>query len=549
MAGSSYSSSKDSSRRRRDGSKRESISRTKRDSKDIDKKKPSSRTKRASVDSTSKVELKLLGGSDVALDAALMTPSVSSSEAAGTGGADQQRQEILRLHQMLSDALQKVATQSAEQIYDKDMLLKVNGELARLRADFELAKREKKELKAQLDERDRNIGKFVGQIDSLTESLERQRGEQALVEADLEQSEADVDKLLIKIEDLERAVDDSGNVTDETLRAELKEAKIAMVDKKREAERRKNRIEELEKEAEEQSSRIKELGRELEEIVTVNKLQISELEDEISGLQGKLKGERLESSSKITAQDGRITALEHELARYRGNSEYEEIAVVRKELEEAQHALEAATQELEAAKKTLTKFKAEKDDLVERNTKLNLEVKSWEKRVKDFNAKSAELEQRVLKWTEQTYEWKSKAEAAERKLNALSDGNSEIISDSGSTAEEAAPQGLFLQAAMDKRESSKKSNNMWSLFSRTGLGEEDQTAEEIRIRGLEEQNQGLQEKNSELQSELVKIQSAHKEEIYNKQKLLAHLKDENEALKVKTQTLEKLCGGDMELSS
>jgi len=156
-----------------------------------------------------------------------------------------------------------------------------------------------------------------------------------------------------------------------------------------------------------------------------------------------------------------------------------------------------------------------------------------------LTVKSNDLGEKVLKWTEQTYDWKARAEAAEKKLQAFSEGN-EITSDSGSMAEEA-PQGLFLQAVMDKQENSKKIASRWSLFRTAPNIEEDPSVEEIRIKSLEEQNSSLVTKNSELQSELVKLQSAHKDEIYNKQKQITQLEGENEALKLKNQTLEEIC--------
>lgn len=475
---------------------------------------------------------------DVA-SAALMAPSLPLAESPISGN-EAQRREILRLHQMLSDALQKVATQSAEQIQDKDLFLKVSTELSKVKADFEGLQKERDDLKAKLDERDSKIDKFVNQIDVLTESLERQRADQALVEADLEQSEADVDKLLIKIEDLERAADSSGVASDETLRQEWKDAKMTLVDKNREVESQKSKIENLENELELQKSRMQALERELEETVTVHKLQVEELEEERKALQGKLKGEKLDASAKLSQRDEKITSLEQELSRFRGVNEFEEIAIVREELSQAKAELEIATRELDAAQKLLTKVKGEKEDLLERNNKLNMEVKRLEKSVNDLTAKSNDLGEKVLKWTEQTYEWKGRAETAEKKLSAFSEGN-DITSDSGSVAEEA-PQGLFLQAVMDKQENSKKSASRWSLFRTTAQGsEEDQTVEEIRIKGLEEQNMTLLNKNSELQSELVKIQATHKDEIYHKQKQISQLEGENEALKVKNQTLEEIC--------
>ncbi len=512
-----------------------------------EKRKRSSKTKKKEESLNEEDDFLLSNSMLDVSSAALMAPSVPLLEDNSTTGDEAQRREILRLHQMLSDALQKVANQSAEQIQDKDLFLKVSTELSKIKVDFEGIRKERDDMKSKLEERDRKIEKCVTQIDHLTLSLERQRADQAHVEADLEQSEADVDKLLIKIEDLERAADGSGGVTDMTLRNELKESKITLVDKNREVESQKSKIENLENELDYQKARVRELEMELEETMMVNKLQVEELEEDKKGLQGKLKGERLDFSFKLSQKEQTISALKEELALFRGNSEFEDISIVRKELSEITVELEAATRDLEAAQKVLTKVKGEKEDLLERNNKLNMEVKRLEKSVNELTAKSNDLGEKVLKWTEQTYEWKGRAETAEKKLLTYSDGN-DIISDSGSVAEEA-PQGIFLQAVMDKQENSKKSASRWSIFRNAALGsEEDQTVEEIRIKGLEEQNQTLVNKNCEIQSELVKLQAAHKDEIYTKQKQIAQLTGENEALKLKTKTLEEICAQKEESS-
>lgn len=526
--------------KRRSSSKlRTSNSRDNNESKDKRKKSSKSRKSDGSM-----VDSELLDVSN----AGLMAPSIPSVQDSLNGGQDELRREILRLHQLLSDALQKVATQTAEQIQDKDLFLKVSTELSNVKAELNDMQSEKHDLHAKLEERDLKIEKCVTQIENLTESLERQRADQALVEADLEQSEADVDKLLIKIEDLERAADSSGGVTDEVLRMELKDAKIALVDKNREVESYKSKLENLENEIQLHKSRIRELEDEIEETSTVSKLQIDELEDEKKALQGKLKGERLDFSSKLSQKEEMVTSLQQELARYRGNSEYEEIAVIRDELSQAKSELQIATKELESTQRILSKVKGEKEDLLERNNKLNADVKRLEKSVSELTFKSNDLGEKVLKWTEQTYDWKARADAAEKKLQALSEGN-EITSDSGSMAEEA-PQGLFLQAVMDKQENSKKAASRWSLFrSAIPATDDDPSVEEIRIKSLEEQNSSLVTKNSELQSELVKLQSSHKDEIYNKQKQISQLEGENEALKLKNQTLEEICANKSERSS
>lgn len=437
------------------------------------------------------------------------------------GGTDAQSQEILRLHQMLSDALQKVAAQSAEQINDKDQFLRVSTELSRIKADFEGVTRQRNDLRDRLVEREETVEKSMKRIDNLEEAIERQLDEQDRMEAKLLRSEDEVDKLLIEIQDLELGVDMSGGGSiDKAMRSELKELKKTMVDKQREIDDQKTRIEHLEQE--------------LTQSAAVSKLQVDELEGEKKALEGKIKGERLESSSKLALRDDTIARLETELSRYRGNTEYEEIAVVREELDRAKSDAAKASHEVDSAQRLMNKAKNEKDDLQEKNSALNDKVKALQRTVNELSDKSRDLGEKVLKWTEQTYEWKSKAEAAEKKIGSLADASD--ASDAGSAADEA-PQGLFLQAVMDKRESNKKTNR-WSIFGNGG--EDEASADEIRIKTLETLNQKLESEITELKSEMVKTQTAHKEEAYTIQKKLSHLEAENEALALKNSSLETL---------
>ena len=68
-----------------------------------------------------------------------------------------------------------------------------------------------------------------------------------------------------------------------------------------------------------------------------------------------------------------------------------------------------------------------------------------EKTVKELTEKSDNLAKKVLEWTEKTYDWKQRAEDAERKLKEAG-GDQEVPAiDAGED-----PQGMFLQAAMEK---------------------------------------------------------------------------------------------------
>lgn len=467
---------------------------------------------------TRSITLDKLSGSPTKPSSALVLPTSLLQEGlappVAVAGEDAQRQEILRLHQLLSEALQKVATQSAEQIQDKDQFLQLSTELQKVKGEVSSLTNERDSLQEKLKEREQAVESSMQRIDKLEEAIERQLDEQDRMEAKLVRSEDEIDKLLIEIQDLEMAVDAGGGVSDEALRTELKEAKKSLVDKQREVDDQKSRIEHLEKE--------------LADSATVNKLQLDELEEEKKALQGKLKGERLDFTSKLTQREETITTLEMELAKYKGNSEFEEIAVVRETLNKTKVELDTARNELEVAQKMLTKTKASKEELLERNNILNENVKVLQKNYHEVEEKNKDLSEKVLKWTEQTYEWKSRAETAERKVESMTAEGSDVGSETGS---ENAPQGLFLQAIMDKKESAKKQNGRWSIFGRGGQGSDDGLSpEEIRIKALEQRNESLTATISELRSEIVKMQTAHKEEAYTIQKRIKELQEENEAL-------------------
>jgi chromosome segregation ATPase len=319
-----------------------------------------------------------------------------------------------------------------------------------------------------------------------------------------------------------------GNVDTEALRSELKETKKSMVDKEREIEDQKSRIEHLEKE----------LGNN----ATVSKLQMDELETEKQGLQGKLKGERLDASAKLARKDETISKLQKELHRYQKDSEAQDFASVKEELTQVQADLETHQNEVEAAQRLINKFRGEKEDLVERNEALNEKVKVLQKNLNDVTEKSKAVGEKVLQWTEKTYEWKSRAESAEKKLEGY-DENSAGGHSSDHDGVDEAPQGLFLQAVMDRKETADtKPKGRWRGLFTTGNASdsEDLSPEQIRIKGLEERNESLEESVQELRSEIVKLQTSHKGEAYSTQKKIAQLQGENDALALQNMTLQHL---------
>ena len=446
-----------------------------------------------------------------------------------TGNADGniQRQEILRLQHQLSEALQKVVMTTEEHIHDKGQFLEVSTELSRLKAGLAEVVKERDSLSETLKERESMVENCMQRIDKLEAAIEKQLDAQDALEDKLERSEDEIQNLLDEIKHLESNVDRSrlGDGDAVAMLEELKDAEGALAEK--------------EQETYDQQERIEFLVNELKNAATVNKLQLDELEAENQGLKGKLKGEKLDATAKLANRDETIASLQKELKKYKGASGAEDLASMREELREAKTEVEVSTMEKETALHMSNKVKGEKEELLERNNIMNEKVKILEKSVKELTEKSNDLGAKVLQWTEKTYEWKSRAESAETKLDA---SNFEKDSVGGSdVGVEEAPQGLFLQAAMDRKEISNKRQNKWRIFGQKDGEEEELSPEEIRIKTLEERNTSLEDTIAELRSDMVKMQTAHKEEVYSTKKKIAQLQGENDALILKNVTLEKIC--------
>jgi len=453
---------------------------------------------------------------------ALKAASVDMNTFERTSEGDQ-REEVLRLQQQLSEALQKVVVMSEEQIQDKDQFLKASAELTRLKAELAEALQERGELVEELKDRDRIIEEERDRIDKLEQAIEKQLDTQDALEVKLEKSEDEIEKLLMEVQDLEGKLENGESGGGASL-AELRETK--------------NKLSEKEAEVATQKERIEKLEDDLKNSLTVPQLQIEELDAENKALQGKLKGERLDFSTKLAAKDDLIAKLQEEVGAFNASSDAQDLISARQKLNEARADANMVREDLEAANKMIEELQGEREDLVRRNETLKESVVGLENNVKELIEKSESLNSKVLEWTEKTYSWKQRAETAERKLEVLNDDKSDFgASEESGDAVDEAPQGLLLQAAMDKNADKKK--NKWNIFRKDGEGQ-DLSAEDIRIRTLEDRNQTLEDMVAELRSEIVKIQTAHKEERYTTQKKIAQLEGENEALSLQNETLEQL---------
>jgi len=462
------------------------------------------------------------------MDMQIMHSNASASSLSLAGEDDLERQEIIRLQNQLSDALQKIVVTTEEQIQDKDEILRVSNELSKAAADKESMETEIRTLRNKLKERETVVESSMQRIDKLEQAIERQLDAQEALEVKLERSEDEIEKLLIEIQDLEAEAGGNSANGDATLRTELKEAKKELIDKQREIDDQKSKIERLAASMSEGEgeARMEELG------------------SENRALQGKLKGERLDFSSKLAKKDEAIANLQKELSRFEKDIDAQELLAAREEAAKAREDAETSKADMESAVFTATQLKEEKEDLVEKNAGLQEKIRQLQRDTNDLTEKSKELGEKVLQWTEKTYDWKNRAENAEKRLEVQT---ADRASDNDSEPEELvdeAPQGLFLQAVMDRQVPQGKKPR-WSRMFRAGGNSSDGeeiTPEEIRIKNLEERNDNLDETITELRSEIVKMQTSHREELFTSQKKIAQLQGENEALSLKNTALEGVCG-------
>jgi hypothetical protein len=428
-------------------------------------------------------------------------------------------EKISNLQNQLGEALDKILAMSRAQIQDQDHLSKVSSDLSRTKAELQEALDERNELIQELKRRESTIEEEGLRIADLELVIEKQLDDQDVLELKLERSEDEV-KQLLEIQQLEdRKSDGVGAGRGGASLIELHQTKKALAEK--------------EAELISQNERIEQLELELRNSLTVPQLQIEELDAEMKKLKGKMKDEKVEYVRKLEAKDNAMAKLQRELDSYNASSDAPDLVSAKQKLADARADATAVREDLLAAKRMVDELQGERDDLVTRNNSLVDTIRVLEKDVEELTEKSEALNEKVKLWTEKTYHWKSKAEFAEQKLDAWSEESYDGSSVDSREVRDA-PQGLFLQAAMGKGRKSK-----WYSFVKGGEGS-NETADDIRIRTLEERNQTLEDELAELRSELIRMGASHKDELSSTQKKVARLEGENEALSLQNATLKQL---------
>jgi len=439
------------------------------------------------------------------------------------------QEEILKLQQQLSTALQKQLTMSEEHIKEKNEFMNVSREYERVKVEVIQSKEERIEIMEEVKERDRIHEEDTNRIENLEQAIDKQLGKEEELEKAFQHSEEEIEKLLDEIQNFERKLENGETGGGGVSFVELRTVKIDLKEKEEELASQKLRIEQLEKE--------------LKDSLTVPQLQIEELDQENKALQGRLKGERLEYTSKLSARDDAISSLRAELANFNASPDAQDLQSARQKLMEAREDATTVREDLATTKKVIDELHGEREDFLEEFNLLKDNNVFMEKTVKELTEKADSLAKKVLEWTEKTYDWKQRAEDAERKIK---EGANDDQENSGDMVE-ADPQGMFLQAAMEKGKKADGKGGGWGIFKK-GAGKnanenQDLSAEEVRVKVLEEQNQEFEAKISQLSSDIVKMQTGHKEELYSTKKKIAQLEGENDALVVRNLTLGQLHEG------
>jgi len=435
----------------------------------------------------------------------------------------EQQGEILKLQQQLSAALQKQLTMSEEHVKEKKEFMNVTRELERVRVEFVESKEERNEVMSELKRCNLIIEENTNMIDNLEQAIDKQLGKEEELMKNVHHSEEEIEQLLEEIQKFETKLENGEEGGGGASFIELRNTKIALSERKEDIASQKLQIEQLEKE--------------LKDSMTVPQLQIEELDQENKALQGRLKGERLEYTSKLSAKDDIISNMRSELTNYTASPDAQDLQSARQKLTEAREDATTVREDLAATKKVIGGLKGEREDVLEEFNLLKDNNVFMEKTVKDLTEKADNLVKKVYEWTEKTYDWKKRAEAAERKIKEANEDNETAGIEMGDS-EVADPQTMFLQAAMNKP----KKAGGWGIF-KNAPDTQNLTAEELRLSVLEEQNLEYEAKIAQLSSDIVKIQAVHKDQSYTTKKKIAQLEAENVALASQNSTLGQLLEG------
>jgi hypothetical protein len=354
----------------------------------------------------------------------------------------------IRLQRLLSEAFAKVSNVSEERTFlEKDNVSKVFTEFAELKAENSKISQGRCELLVNLEERE--------------ESLKGSKKRIAALEGAV-QSQLDLhDSLQIK---LERADDEIDEMESEILKLEEEIGTLQEIY---------SGYEELQQEL------VKEKEKLVERELSFRALKENQ-SGGVKGLEEKLKSQELEASAKLSEKHDAIAALQKEVVQLKNIAiarESEDHQYFLQELQEYKAEVVAVRNSLEDARLQIGIIEEDNEELQSVKENLEDEAMSLKVNVTKIADESNAFQKEVTVWTEAASEWKRRAEAAQKQLDAGSpvpvdaESTKELVQDMSLEAAidskrrscevtNDSPQALFLQAAMErKRERQRTSGN------------------------------------------------------------------------------------------
>ena len=403
----------------------------------------------------------------------------------------------------------------------------------------------------KLDRADEEIGVLEDKMSKMEEELITYRTAASKDDANgdninLKQARDDMERRMT--EERERRLDEKQKKLEEKQREfEAEREKYLDEEKKRREEDAQRELDEQER----QRTRDEERQRVDGEI----NAKLKELENDNVALQARLKSEQLVSNDKIKKKEDTIVSLQKEIEEAKKelserDSDPNSSVSLQKEIDKLKAELESAREDLEDAQKhngmlteEIEDLQAAKGELKDDVSALQKELTIWKKQSADWERKAEEWKSKASEWTEKTFQWKEKAEKWENTVRELDPSRVEGGNES-KDAPEAAPQAMFLQAAKVRK---KQTDNSGAAGGRFGMfggifnkpSDLDESEADVKIKELEETNATQLDTIKKLRSEIVNLQAKFKEDVYNNQKKLQQLQDENDAIDLKNTNLLK----------
>jgi chromosome segregation ATPase len=355
----------------------------------------------------------------------------------------------IRLQRLLSEAFAKVGNVS-EIMLEKDNVSKVSTDFAELKAEYsKTSSQERCELLVNLEEREESLKGSKKRIAALEGAVERQADLHHSLQIKLERADDEIDEMESEIRKLE---DEIGT---------LQEIYYG--------------YEELQQELVKQKEKV-----------PVRELSVQALKEDQSGgvkaLEEKSKSQKWGASAKLSEKNDAIAALQKELLQLRniaiarGSSEDQQYFL--QELQEYKAEVVVVRNSLEDARRQIGILEEDNEELQSAKENLEDEAMSLKANVTKIAEESNTFQKEVTVWTEAAKEWKRRAEAAQKQLDAGSpdtvDNVTQVIENSKTLPPDIChdskrrscevttdpPQALFLQAAMErKRERQRTSGN------------------------------------------------------------------------------------------